>query len=67
MKEHGPAERTTIRQYRQHIDLHIVPLIGRIKLSQLNTKVVEGFRDDLLEKLKSANGQESVHKLQVAA
>ena len=51
MKAHGPAERTTIRQYRQHIDLHIVPLIGRIKLSQLNTKVIEKFRDDLLEKL----------------
>ena len=28
MRDDGPAERTTLRQYRQHIDLHINPRIG---------------------------------------
>jgi integrase len=44
-------ERTTVRQYRQHIDLHIMPRIGRIKLAHLTPKKVEDFRDDLLLKL----------------
>ncbi len=44
-------ERTTVRQYRQHVDLHIVPRLGRLKLAQLTPKRVEDFRDDLLLKL----------------
>jgi integrase len=44
-------ERTTVRQYRQHIDLHIAPRMGRIKLAQLTPKAVEAFRDDVLLKL----------------
>jgi integrase len=51
MKGHGPAERTTIRQYRQHIDLHIVPRLGRTRLAQLSPKAIEGFRDELLKAL----------------
>jgi hypothetical protein len=35
-------ERATREQYRQHVDLHIVPLIGRTKLSALT---VPGIRD----------------------
>ena len=45
------AERTTIRQYRQHISLHILPRIGRTKLSELTPAAVERFRDDLLKSL----------------
>jgi integrase len=41
-------ERTTVNQYRQHIDLHIVPRIGRVKLAKLTTEMVEGFRDQLV-------------------
>jgi integrase len=44
-------ERTTISQYRQHIDLHIAPRIGRMKLAQLTPPKVEAFRDDLLQNL----------------
>lgn len=44
-------ERTTVRQYRQHIDLHIVPRIGREKLAALTTPRINGFRDDLLREL----------------
>jgi integrase len=44
-------ERSTIAQYRQHADLHIVPRIGRIKLSDLTPGKVEAFRDALLANL----------------
>jgi integrase len=44
-------ERTTVRQYRQHVDLHIGPRIGTIKLSDLTPKKVENFRDDMLAHL----------------
>jgi integrase len=45
-------EPTTVRQYRQHVDLHIVPRIGRLKLAELSPAKVELFRDDLLEHLE---------------
>lgn len=48
MKGHGPAERSTLRQYRQHINLHIVPRLGRMKLATLGPKAIEQFRDELL-------------------
>jgi integrase len=44
-------ERTTIDQYRQHIDLHITPRIGRDKLASLTTPQINSFRDDLLAHL----------------
>jgi integrase len=44
-------ERTTVRQYRQHVDLHIAPRIGGVKLAQLNSARVETFRDELVKAL----------------
>jgi integrase len=44
-------ERGTLLQYRQHIDLHIVPRIGRLKLASLTHKTIENFRDDLLSEM----------------
>ena len=41
-------ERSTVRQYRQHVDLHINPRIGREKLAKLTTPRIDKFRDDLL-------------------
>jgi integrase len=41
-------ERTTINQYRQHVELHIKDRIGRVKLSALSAPRVNAFRDDLL-------------------
>jgi integrase len=41
-------ERSTLRQYRNHVDLHIVPLIGATKLARLSAPTIEAFRDDLL-------------------
>jgi integrase len=43
-------ERSTLRQYRNHADLHIVPLIGTVKLARLSTPTIEAFRDELLKK-----------------
>ncbi|MFC1455736.1 tyrosine-type recombinase/integrase [Microvirga arabica] len=41
-------EATTIRQYRAHVNLHIVPRIGATKLSRLTTPAVNAFADQLL-------------------
>lgn len=46
-----PAERSTLRQYRQHVDLHIVPEIGETRLSKLTGPRVSDFRDHLLSGL----------------
>jgi integrase len=40
-------ERTTIDGYRQHVELHIVPAIGAVKLSRLSVPAVNAFRDRL--------------------
>jgi integrase len=42
-------EASTVRQYRQHVDLHIKPLLGQKKLSQLTRPAIEAFKDKLLE------------------
>jgi integrase len=42
-------ERSTLRQYRNHVKLHIKPSrIGNEKLARLSTPLIEAFRDDLL-------------------
>ena len=44
-------ERSTLRQYRNHVDLHIdKSRIGTEKLARLSTPAIEAFRDDLLRK-----------------
>jgi integrase len=40
-------ERTTLDFYRQHLNFHIVPLIGNTKLSQLTVPLVRAFEDKL--------------------
>jgi integrase len=45
-------ERSTLDQYRQHIRLHILPRIGKVKLADLKPKSVEVFRDHLLAEKK---------------
>jgi integrase len=46
--EANGRERGTLQQYRQHLDLHILPRIGGIKLAHLTAAKIETFRDDLL-------------------
>lgn len=47
-RERDAVEASTIRQYRQHIDLHINPLVGDTKLSRLTAPLVEEFKENLL-------------------
>jgi integrase len=49
MRGDGPAERSTVRQYRQHVKHHMMPRIGKLKLAKLTKKDIENFRDGLLE------------------
>jgi integrase len=51
MRGDGPAERSTVRQYRQHVDLHINPRLGHVNIAKLTHVRVEAFRDELLEAL----------------
>lgn len=46
-------ERSTIRQRRQHIELHIKPFVGCVKLSGLTAPRVNAFLDDLRDKGQS--------------
>ena len=39
-----------MRTYRQHVDLHILPLIGRMKVSELTVPVVANFKTQLRDK-----------------
>jgi integrase len=56
-------ERATLVDYRRHVELHIVPLIGAVKLSQLTVPVVRGFADALR---KGGTSPAMVRKLKVS-
>jgi integrase len=45
--ETAGLERSTLDYYRQHLERHIVPLIGAVKLSRLTMPMVRGFEDKL--------------------
>jgi len=40
-------ERATAEQYRQHLELHIAPLIGKVKLGQFTLPMARAFEDRL--------------------
>ena len=42
-------EPSTVKSYEQHLNLHIVPVIGAKRLNHLTTPMVEDFRDYLLD------------------
>src|SRR5262249_36984608 len=46
-RELAKLERSTLEQYQRHLDLHIAPLIGEVKLAQLTTPLVRRFEDQL--------------------
>ncbi|MGH1588638.1 tyrosine-type recombinase/integrase [Methylobacterium phyllosphaerae] len=52
--EEGGLERSTMVHYRAHVNEHIRPLIGALKLSQVTTPRVYAFADELKEKGRSA-------------
>jgi len=45
--EAAKLERTTLTQYQQHLDHHIVPMIGVVKLAQLTAPMVRELEDRL--------------------
>ena len=45
--EAAGLERSTVDYYRQHLELHIIPLIGAVKLSRLTAPMVRAFEDKL--------------------
>ena len=47
-------ERATVDNYRQHVDFHINPLLGAVKLSQLTVPMVRHFEDQLRVKRSPA-------------
>jgi integrase len=47
-------ERSTLAQYRQHVNRHIVPRIGRERLAKLTLPRLNAFRDDLLASMSRA-------------
>jgi integrase len=46
-------ERASVRQYRQHLDLHIRPFLGHIKLAELTPASVQSFRTVLIKQQRS--------------
>jgi integrase len=47
-------ERSTLEQYRQQVDLHILPRLGHEKLARLTSPRINAFRDDLLKSMSRA-------------
>ncbi|PWE57911.1 site-specific integrase [Metarhizobium album] len=47
-------ERTTVDQRRQHLNLHIIPFVGAVKLSKVTAPWVRAFQDQLRSEGRSA-------------
>ena len=47
-------ETGTIEQYQQHLRLHIVPFIGRVKLAKLTAPMIRAYQDRLHNEGRSA-------------
>jgi len=52
--EAGDMERGTLQTYRQHLNLHIAPLIGSKKLNELTVPALVTFQQDLRAKGRSS-------------
>jgi integrase len=46
-------ERSTLAQYRQHLDYHIKPFLAAVKLAELTPGMVRAFRNDLIRDKRS--------------
>jgi integrase len=52
-REAAGLERATMAGYRQHVALHITPILGALRLSQLTVPLVRGFEDRLRQEGRS--------------
>jgi integrase len=57
--EAAGLERSTIEQYKQHVEQHIVPLIGRLKLSEVTVPIIRKFEDRLREEPNTQGNKRS--------
>lgn len=48
-KDRAGRERSTVDQYRQHVELHIGAFIGHVRLNALTMPTLRKFEDDLLD------------------
>jgi integrase len=48
--ERRGRERSTLKQYQNHVTHHINPLLGNVKLAELTTPRLERFADDLRDR-----------------
>ena len=46
--DRNELERTTVDQYRQHLEFHIKPYLGGVKLARLTAPMVRDFEDRLI-------------------
>jgi integrase len=53
-REAAGVERTTLTTYREHLDLHIAPLIGSYRLATLTVPFVRDFEDRLRQEDRSS-------------
>jgi integrase len=56
-------ERATLDQYRSHLDLHITPLIGEVKLSHFTVPMARSFEDQLAKDRSPAMVRKALHSL----
>lgn len=56
-------ERATVQAYRGLANLHVVPLLGSVKLSRLSRPAVEMFRDELVKTRSRAMAAKGVRAL----
>jgi integrase len=61
--EAAGLERATITAYRQHADLHIVPVLGALRLAQLTVPIVRGFEERLRTDRDSPRSPAMVRKV----
>lgn len=53
-KARANRERSTLDQYKQHLELHIAPYIGAMKLTALTAPALRAFEETLLDEGRSA-------------
>jgi integrase len=58
-------ERSSLSKYRNHVELHINPRLGAVKLARLTAPTVEKFRDDLLGTLSWAMARKCLASLKM--
>jgi integrase len=61
--EAAGLERATISNYRTHVDLHIKPFIGSVKLTALNVPAARAFEDQLR---KAGRSPDLIRKVMVS-